>query len=46
MNDIRGGRVTGYMDDIQPLAEFGEGQVGVPHGGRCSWQFLLVKGLG
>ncbi len=26
MNDIRGGRVTCYLDDIRPLRSFGEGQ--------------------
>jgi hypothetical protein len=26
MNDIQGGRVTCYLDDIRPLRSFGEGQ--------------------
>ena len=38
MNDIRGGRVTCYLDDIRPLRSFGEGQDLLPLGHK---KFIL-----
>ncbi len=38
MNDIRGGRVTCYLDDIRVLRSFGEGQVCRTTAGAISGQ--------